>query len=169
MATGHEHWGAEATAEKTSRFLESRLFGGQWHHRHRDRLKNGDSIANAVGYMASVTQFACLEGGYHGETIATLAVGDCDSTAKPYRPLMFPSVRVGNLPLRYGPDDTNWLDASAEWPAIEAQLATHAQTLAAIVYEPVLQGAGGMRLISPDLLAAPAPLGRYPWRIADRR
>jgi adenosylmethionine---8-amino-7-oxononanoate aminotransferase len=44
------------------------------------------------------------------------------------------------------------MDASPEWPAIQAQLDAEADTLAAIVYEPVLQGAGGMLLYSPDLL-----------------
>ena len=65
---------------------------------------------------------------------------------------MFPSLRLSGLPLRQGPDDPAWLDASAEWPGIERQLHAQANELAAIVYEPVLQGAGGMRLISPDLL-----------------
>ena len=45
-----------------------------------------------------------------------------------------------------------WLDAGAEWPAIEAALDAQAETLAAIVYEPVLQAAGGMLFFSPDLL-----------------
>jgi adenosylmethionine-8-amino-7-oxononanoate aminotransferase len=45
-----------------------------------------------------------------------------------------------------------WLDAGAEWPAIEAALDAQADTLAAVVYEPILQAAGGMRLYSPDLL-----------------
>ena len=44
------------------------------------------------------------------------------------------------------------MDAAPEWPALERQLAAAADTLAAIIYEPVLQGAGGMRLHSPDLL-----------------
>ena len=56
------------------------------------------------------------------------------------------------MPYRSGPDDPRWLDASAEWPAIEAALAPLARELAAIVYEPVLQAAGQMQLYSPDLL-----------------
>src|SRR5260370_41762277 len=44
------------------------------------------------------------------------------------------------------------MDAGAEWPAIAAQLDGVASDLAAIVYEPVLQAAGGMRFYSPDLL-----------------
>jgi adenosylmethionine-8-amino-7-oxononanoate aminotransferase len=60
--------------------------------------------------------------------------------------------RLSGLPYRRGPDDPAWLDAGAEWPAIQAALDAQANTLAAIVYEPVLQAAGGMLLYSPDLL-----------------
>ena len=38
------------------------------------------------------------------------------------------------------------------WPAIERSLAVEADRLAAIIYEPVLQAAGGMLFFSPDLL-----------------
>ncbi len=98
------------------------------------------------------THFAFFENGYHGETVGTLSVGDCGLYGDPYRPLFFPATRLTGLPYRLGPEDPLWMDASAEWPGIEAQLNTLASTLAGIVYEPVLQGAGGMRLYSPDLL-----------------
>jgi adenosylmethionine-8-amino-7-oxononanoate aminotransferase len=98
------------------------------------------------------TRFASLVNGYHGETLATLSVGDCGLYAAPYAPLLFPVSKLGGLPYRSGPDDPRWLDASAEWPAIEAALAPLAGELAAVVYEPVLQAAGQMMLYSPDLL-----------------
>jgi adenosylmethionine-8-amino-7-oxononanoate aminotransferase len=98
------------------------------------------------------TRFAALAGGYHGETVATLSVGDCDLYAAPYRPLMFPVVKLDTLPLRSGPDDPRWQDAGAEWPALKRALAAVADELCAVIYEPVLQAAGGMRLLSPDLL-----------------
>lgn len=153
MANGDEprHWQAGAAAGKRQGFL-SRVF----------LADNGSTAVEIALKMAIQAQaqwgqtrrvdFACLEGGYHGETIATLAVGDCDIYSSPFRPLMFPSLRLAGLPLRSGPDDPQWMDAGAEWPALEAQLNQQAQTLAAVVFEPVLQGAGGMRIISPDLL-----------------
>lgn len=98
------------------------------------------------------TAFAALAGGYHGETVGALSVGDLGLYADAYRPLLFPCLQIAPLPYRSGPGDPRWQDAGAEWPAIEAALAPHADRLAAIVYEPVLQGAGGMRIYSPDLL-----------------
>lgn len=98
------------------------------------------------------TQFAALSGGYHGETVATLSVGDLGLYSDPYRPLMFPVTKLGPVPTRTGAGDPRWMDASREWEAIEATLQPLASSLAAIVYEPVLQAAGGMLLHSPDLL-----------------
>jgi adenosylmethionine-8-amino-7-oxononanoate aminotransferase len=98
------------------------------------------------------TRFVALENAYHGETAGTLSIGDLDLYATPYRALCFSAGRLTGLPYRSGPHDAAWLDAGREWPAIEAALAKQADTLAAIVYEPVLQAAGGMLFFSPDLL-----------------
>jgi adenosylmethionine---8-amino-7-oxononanoate aminotransferase len=98
------------------------------------------------------TRFAAFENAYHGETAGALSVGDLDLYAAPYRAMCFDVARVAGLPYRAGPHDPAWLNAGREWPAIEAALDAHADTLAAVIYEPVLQAAGGMRLYSPDLL-----------------
>jgi adenosylmethionine---8-amino-7-oxononanoate aminotransferase len=98
------------------------------------------------------TRFAAFENGYHGETVGALSVGDLPLYGSPYRALCFPVQRIEGLPYRGGPHDPAWLEAGDAWPAIEAALEAQADTLAAIVYEPVLQAAGGMRLFSPDLL-----------------
>jgi adenosylmethionine-8-amino-7-oxononanoate aminotransferase len=98
------------------------------------------------------TRYATLENGYHGETVGALSVSDLGLYADPYKPLLFPTLVLRGLPYRRGPEDPCWLDASAEWPGLERQLDAQAGALAAVIYEPVLQGAGGMRVISPDLL-----------------
>jgi len=111
----------------------------------------------AVQYHAQTgspqrTRFAHLQNGYHGESIATMSVSDCAEYRAPFSALCFPTTVIRNLPYRQGPEDRQWLDAGAEWPAIERQLEPVANQLAGIIVEPVLQGAGGMRLYSPDLL-----------------
>ncbi len=98
------------------------------------------------------TRFAVLEHGYHGETVGALSVSDCDLYRRHYPGLLFDCTVLRGLPYRAGPEDRLWQDAGPEWPALEAQLAAVADTLAAVVVEPLLQGAGGMLLYSPDLL-----------------
>lgn len=98
------------------------------------------------------TRYAVLANGYHGETVGALSVSDLGLYADPYRPLLFPVLALDGLPYRQGPEDPRWLDAAAEWPALSRRLDAEAGSLAAIIYEPVLQGAGGMHILSPDLL-----------------
>jgi adenosylmethionine-8-amino-7-oxononanoate aminotransferase len=99
------------------------------------------------------TKFSALRNGYHGETVGALSVSDCELYKDKYGPLLFDCAMIDAVPYRSGENDPAWLDASREWPVIELQLEAMADELAAIVYEPVLQGAGGMRLYSPDLLS----------------
>lgn len=98
------------------------------------------------------TRFAALANGYHGETVGALSAGDLGLYAAPYLGLMFEVEKLGPVPYRSGPEDPRWMDASVEWEHLRAQLEPLAGQLAAIIYEPVLQAAGGMQLYSPDLL-----------------
>jgi len=98
------------------------------------------------------THFIALENAYHGETTGCLSVTDLPLYAAPYDPIRFPCTFLQGVPYRSGPNDPRWLDCSDEWPAIERQLEPLADTTAALIVEPVMQGAGGMTLYSPDLL-----------------
>jgi adenosylmethionine-8-amino-7-oxononanoate aminotransferase len=106
------------------------------------------------------TRFAAFANGYHGETVGALSVGDLGLYGAPFAALTFPVEMLGPLPYRAGPHDPRWLDVDREWPAFAATLDRLAPTLAAIIYEPVLQAAGGMRLYSPALLARLAAWAR---------
>jgi adenosylmethionine-8-amino-7-oxononanoate aminotransferase len=99
------------------------------------------------------TRLASFANGYHGETVGALSVGDLGLYGDPYRALTFEVARLGPLPYRSGPADPRWMNPEPEWAQMRAQLEPLAGNLAAIIYEPVLQGAGGMMFYSPALLA----------------
>ena len=98
------------------------------------------------------TRFIALENGYHGESGLALAVSDLGLYRAPYADVLPEPVILRGLPYVTGPEDPMWADCGAAWPALERALEEHAETAAALIVEPVLQGAGGMRVFSPDLL-----------------
>jgi len=98
------------------------------------------------------TRFASLRNGYHGEGGLSLALSDLGIYREPFAEVLPIPEILGPLPYRTGPEDAKWMDAEAEWPALSAQLDAVGDTLCAIAFEPLLQGAGGMRVYSPDLL-----------------
>jgi adenosylmethionine---8-amino-7-oxononanoate aminotransferase len=106
------------------------------------------------------TSFAALANGYHGETVGALSVGDLGLYGDPFRALTFPVHRLQPLPYRSGPGDPRWMDPEPEWSQLAPLLDRLAPSLAAVVYEPVLQAAGGMRLLSPALLGRLAAWAR---------
>ena len=79
------------------------------------------------------TRFICLQDAYHGDTVGAVSVGGIDLFHSLYRPLLFEA-----LPARAG---------DAEHMA--ALLAEHGNEVAAVIVEPLVQGAGGM-LMQPD-------------------
>ena len=98
-------------------------------------------------------RFVSLENGYHGETVLTLATGDCGLYGAPFADLAPEIPKARGVPYVSSPDDPAWDSMPEEdWKKMEAWLDTISETLAAIVFEPVLQGAGGMKVYSPDLL-----------------
>lgn len=97
-------------------------------------------------------QFLTLENSYHGETIATLSVSDTGLYQAPYKTLMFTSPIIRGIPYVSSQQDLLWQDCSAAWPAIEEQLNQYKDTATALLIEPILQGAGGMKIYSQDFL-----------------
>ena len=89
-------------------------------------------------------------GGYHGDTFTPMSVCDPEGGMHSiWTAVLAPQVFAPQVPTEYDP---------AYGVAFEAQLAEHAHELAAVVVEPVVQGAGGMRFHDPrhlvDLRAA---------------
>ncbi len=97
-------------------------------------------------------RFMALQNSYHGETMGALAVSDCSLYREAYEPALMSVDFIHSVPYVSGQEDPLWNDCSAKWPSIEAQLNAQAETLTAILVEPILQAAGGMKLYSQDFL-----------------
>jgi adenosylmethionine---8-amino-7-oxononanoate aminotransferase len=79
------------------------------------------------------TRFVCLREAYHGDTIGSVSVGGIDLFHSLYRPLLFDTLKAE-------PGDAR---------QIERLLEEHPGEVAAVVMEPLVQGAAGM-LVHPD-------------------
>jgi adenosylmethionine-8-amino-7-oxononanoate aminotransferase len=95
------------------------------------------------------TRLLTVRGGYHGDTFGAMAV--CDPVGGMHS--LFTGVLAEHVFAERPPDGFDaGLDES--WARHVSELiARHADELAAIVVEPVVQGAGGMRFHSPDCIA----------------
>ena len=93
-------------------------------------------------------QLLTLSGGYHGDTFAAMSV--CDPVNGMHH--MFDKVMAKHLfaPRPEIEFHQNWCDSDiAEFETI---ISTKHQQLAAVILEPIVQGAGGMRFYSPSYL-----------------
>lgn len=79
------------------------------------------------------TRFLSFRGGYHGDTLATMAVCDPEEGMHSLFAGVLPTQHIASLPV----------DAAAD-AALDSLLAGKAHEIAAIVMEPRVQGAGGM-------------------------
>lgn len=91
------------------------------------------------------TQFVALQYGYHGDTIGTMSVGGIELFHGAFRPLYFkthlaPSPYCYRCPV--GKQNKDCALACLE--GLEDILKEHSDNIAAMIMEPLVQGAGGM-------------------------
>jgi adenosylmethionine-8-amino-7-oxononanoate aminotransferase len=84
------------------------------------------------------TRFLAFGGAYHGDTIGALSVGDGGFGTDLFDPLRFPVLRAPHF------GDAACFETAA------AMIAAHATELAAVIVEPLVQGAAGMQLADPE-------------------
>ncbi|HMO49772.1 MAG TPA: adenosylmethionine--8-amino-7-oxononanoate transaminase [Kiritimatiellia bacterium] len=114
------------------------------------------AVKIAIQYRANIgqlqrTRLACLEGAYHGDTLGAMALGYLESFHKPYRSHLFPAITLPFPDCR--PDCGNACGADCFTPARNI-LDEHADSLTAVIVEPLLQGASGMRIYGEAWLRA---------------
>ncbi len=84
-------------------------------------------------------------GGYHGDTFAPMSVCDPDGGMHTlWTDMLADQVFAPQVPTEYDPSYS---------AAFEAQLVEHVDELAAVIVEPLVQGAGGMRFHDPRYVA----------------
>ena len=82
------------------------------------------------------TSFVCLRDAYHGDTLGAVSVGGIDLFHAAYSPLLFRAHRVE-------PGDAEQLERVLDF---------HAEEIAAVIVEPLVQGAAGIRVHPPGYL-----------------
>lgn len=107
---------------------------------------------------AEKTRFVALAESYHGDTVGSVSVGGMPLFHGIFRGLLFP---VERLP---SPSPYHWTGGgdplSGALQAAETLFAEKGRTLAALVVEPLVQGAAGMWMHPPGYLRAMAELCR---------
>jgi adenosylmethionine-8-amino-7-oxononanoate aminotransferase len=88
------------------------------------------------GQHARRTAFVSLRDAYHGDTLGAVSVGGIDLFCGTYSPLLFPTHRVD-------PGDSDQLECVLDF---------HAEEIAAVIVEPLVQGAAGVRVHPPGYL-----------------
>jgi adenosylmethionine-8-amino-7-oxononanoate aminotransferase len=79
------------------------------------------------------TRFIALRDAYHGDTIGSVSVGGIDLFHSMYRPLLFDTIKT----------------APGDAAKMERLLAVYGDEVAAVIVEPLVQGAAGM-IVHPD-------------------
>jgi adenosylmethionine-8-amino-7-oxononanoate aminotransferase len=92
-----------------------------------------------------------FDGGYHGDTLGAMSLGRGSQLFSAFRELMC-KVVVLPCPATFAGDDAVEEREAGALSAFEALLADRGHRIAALIIEPLLQGAGGMRLCRPSFL-----------------
>jgi adenosylmethionine-8-amino-7-oxononanoate aminotransferase len=88
------------------------------------------------GKDARRTEFVTLENAYHGDTIGAVSVGGINLFHTTYEPLLFPTHKV----------------AAGDAGELERTLERDGERIAAVIVEPLVQGAAGMLVQPPGYL-----------------
>ncbi len=105
------------------------------------------ALKMAIGYFEHMGKprhkVLALDGGYHGDTFGAMSTGERGVFNALYEPFLFD---VEHLPFPYAGRESQTLEA------LERALNTYGANIAALIFEPLMQGAAGMRVYAPEML-----------------
>ena len=139
---------AERLVELTPEGLEHVFFADSGSVSVEVAIKMALQYQRAVG-RPERTRLLTVRGGYHGDTFGAMAV--CDPVGGMHS--MFTDVLAKHVFAERPPDGFERPLEQAWAEHVGDLFARHAHELAAVIVEPVVQGAGGMRFHSPHCVA----------------
>jgi adenosylmethionine-8-amino-7-oxononanoate aminotransferase len=99
------------------------------------------------------TRFVTLTNSYHGETLGTLAVGDAGIFKAAYEPLLMEALFAPSPDCSFVPPEQWDAHAAGRLKELNALLSAHAGEVCAVIIEPLVQCAGGMRMYPPSWIS----------------
>lgn len=143
---------SERLSELTGNVLGHAFYGSDGASAIEIAIKMSAHAWQHLGHRGKQS-FVCLAGSYHGETLGALGVTDLPGFRQPYEGLVRPAFVVPNADARQArPGEDARQVALRQVQHLEALLAGHGEQIAAIVTEPLVQGAGGMIFYDPEYL-----------------
>ena len=105
---------------------------------------------NMQQYKPRKKRFLALSDAYHGETLGALSVGGVDLYNEVFQPLLLDTIRAQGpdcfrCPFNESPDGCS----TACLSFVEEQLKLHHEEISAIIIEPLIQAAAGMKMYPP--------------------
>ena len=94
--------------------------------------------------QAEKHKFITIRGGYHGDTFGAMSVCDPDNGMH--------HLFSGVLPQHFFAKSPSTVSMDEALADLESTLKAHSKHIAAMILEPVVQGAGGMRIYNPQYL-----------------
>lgn len=81
-----------------------------------------------------------------------MSVSDIRKYKAPYKNILFDAHFIPSIPYIFNVSDPLWTNCLEYWSIIESFLEPLAKTSAALILEPIVQGAAGMKIYSQDFL-----------------
>ncbi|MCF6094289.1 adenosylmethionine--8-amino-7-oxononanoate transaminase [Microaerobacter geothermalis] len=105
-------------------------------------------------------KFVTMRNGYHGDTIGAVSVGSIDIFHQIYQPLLFDSFKVSYPYVYRHPSSNPEICREECLQELKATLERHHREIAAVILEPMIQGAGGMITMPQGFLSGVESLCR---------
>ncbi|TNE72868.1 adenosylmethionine--8-amino-7-oxononanoate transaminase [bacterium] len=92
-----------------------------------------------------------FEGAYHGDTFGAMSAGARGGFNQPFESMFFDVLPIP-YPATWEDDDSKLFKEKSSIDALKKVIATHKNEIACLIIEPLIQGAGGMKMCRTEFL-----------------